>query len=44
MEHNFFRSMKTLHELCGSCFYKEIGKMILGKRRDAVMKRIFDAG
>jgi hypothetical protein len=36
--------MKTFHELYGSCFYKEIGKMILGKRGDEVMRSIFDAG
>jgi hypothetical protein len=32
--------MKTLLELCGSWFYKEINKMISG---DEAMKRIFDA-
>jgi hypothetical protein len=36
--------MKTLHELCGSCFCKEIGRRISGKRKDEVMKKIFDAG
>jgi hypothetical protein len=36
--------MKTLHELCGSCFSKEIGKTIFGKQEDEVMRSIFDAG
>jgi len=36
--------MQTLHELCGSYLYKEIGKMISRKRGDKVMRRIFDAG
>jgi hypothetical protein len=43
MECNFSCSMKTLHEFCGSCFYKEIGSMILGKWGDEVMRSIFDA-
>jgi hypothetical protein len=33
--------MKTFHELCGSCFCKEIGRMILGKRGDEVMRNIY---
>jgi hypothetical protein len=44
MEHNLGYLMKTFHELCRSCFCKEIGKRILGKRRDEVMRSIFDAG
>jgi hypothetical protein len=32
--------MKTLLELCGSRFYKEIGRKIYGNE---VMKNIFDA-
>jgi hypothetical protein len=36
--------MKTLHELYGSGFYKEIGKTISGKQGDEVMRKIFDAG
>jgi hypothetical protein len=36
--------MKTFHELCGSCFCKEIGRMISRKQIDEVMKNIFDAG
>jgi len=35
--------MKTLHELCGSGFCKKIGKMVLGKRGDELMGKIFDA-
>jgi len=44
MEHNLSCSMKILHELCGSCFCKEIGRMISGKQGDEVMKSIFDVG
>jgi hypothetical protein len=36
--------MKTIHELRGSCFYKKIGMMILGKRGDDVMKSICVVG
>jgi len=36
--------MKTLHELCGLGFWKKIGKGILGKQGDEVMRNIFDAG
>jgi hypothetical protein len=36
--------MKTIHELCGSCFCKEIGRLILGKRGDDVMKSICVVG
>jgi hypothetical protein len=36
--------MKTFHELCGSSFCKVIGRMILGKRGDELMRGIFDAG
>jgi hypothetical protein len=35
--------MTTLHELCASGFYKEIGRKIARKRRDEVKKRIFEA-
>jgi len=35
--------MKTFHEFCGLSFYKEIGKGILGKQGNEVMKSIFDA-
>ncbi len=31
MERNLYSSMKTLHELCESCFCKEIGKKIVGE-------------
>jgi len=44
MEHNLSFSMTALHELCGSGLYKEIGMKIVGKRRDEVRKRIFEAG
>ncbi len=44
MEHNLNYLMKTFEELCGSCLCKEIGRMILGKRRDEVMRNIFDVG
>jgi hypothetical protein len=44
MEHNLSCSMKTLHELCESWFWEEIGWKIFGERRDEVMKNIFDAG
>jgi hypothetical protein len=43
MEHNLNNSRKTLHELCGSDFYKEIGRGILGKQGYEVMRSIFDA-
>ncbi len=36
--------MKTLHELCESWFYKEIGRKISGERRDEVKRSIFDPG
>jgi hypothetical protein len=36
--------MKTLHELCGSPFYKEIGMKIVGEQRDEVRRRIFEVG
>jgi len=35
--------MKTLDELCGSTFYKEIGRGILRKQGDEVMKSLFYA-
>jgi hypothetical protein len=35
--------MKTLQELCGSNFLKVIGKGILGKQRDEMKRRIFNA-
>ncbi len=44
MERNFSYLMKTFHELCGSCFCKEIGRRILGKQGDEVMRNIFDVG
>jgi hypothetical protein len=44
MECNLNCSMKTFHELCESCFYKEIGRMISWKRGDEVMRSIFDVG
>jgi hypothetical protein len=44
MEHNPNCSMKALHELCKSWFYKEIGKKISGERRDEVRRSIFDVG
>jgi hypothetical protein len=43
MEHNLGSLMKTLQELCGSNFYKEIGKGILGMLGNEVMRRIFNA-
>jgi hypothetical protein len=44
MECNLCNSMKTLQELCGSDFWKEIGRGILGKQRNHMKNRIFDAG
>jgi hypothetical protein len=44
MQRNFSNSMKTFHELCGLGFYKEIGRGILGKWGDEVMRSIFDVG
>jgi hypothetical protein len=41
MEHNPCYSIKILLKLCGSQFYKEIGKKIFG---DEVMRSIFDVG
>jgi hypothetical protein len=35
--------MKTFHELCGSRFYKEIGKKIVRERKDEIRRRIFEA-
>jgi hypothetical protein len=32
--------MKTLQEICGSNFWKEIGKGILGKQRDEMRRKI----
>jgi hypothetical protein len=32
--------MKTLQEIYGSYFWKEIGKGILGRQRDKIRKRI----
>ncbi len=43
MEGNLNISMKILQELCGLDFYKEIGRGILGKQGDEVMRRIFEA-
>jgi hypothetical protein len=31
--------MKTLQEICGSDFWKEIGKGILGRQRDEIKKK-----
>jgi hypothetical protein len=36
--------MKTLHELCGSCFCKEINRKIAREQRDEVRRKIFEAG
>jgi len=36
--------MKMLQELCGSDFWKVIGKGILRKQGNEMKKRIFDAG
>ncbi len=44
MEYNLSYSIKTLHEFCGSGFYKEISKKIVGERRDEVRRRIFEVG
>jgi hypothetical protein len=44
MEQNPNCSMKTLHELCESQFYKEIGTKISRERRDEDGRRIFEAG
>jgi len=44
MEHNPNCSMKALHELSKSRFYKEIGKKISGEQRDEVRRSIFDVG
>jgi hypothetical protein len=44
MESNLYNSMKTLQELCGSDFWKVIGKRILGEQGDEMKMRIFDAG
>jgi hypothetical protein len=35
--------MKMLQEICGSDFWKEIGKGILGMQRDEMRRRIFEA-
>jgi len=35
--------MKIVQELCGSDLCKEIGRGILGKQGNEVMRRIFDA-
>jgi hypothetical protein len=43
MEHNLSNSMEIFHELCESSFYKEIGRGILGKQGDEMMRSIFDA-
>jgi hypothetical protein len=44
MERNPGYSMKTLHVLCESWFYKGIGRKISEKRRDEDWKNIYDAG
>jgi len=44
MECNLSCSMKTFHEFCESCFYKEIGRMISWKWGDEMMRNIFDVG
>ncbi len=44
MEHNLSCSMKTLHELCESWFWEEIGRKISREQKDEVMKSIFDVG
>jgi hypothetical protein len=36
--------MKTLHELCESWFWEEIGRKISREQKDEVMKSIFDVG
>jgi hypothetical protein len=42
MERNPSCSLKILHELCESWFYKEIGKKSSGEQRGEVMRTIFD--
>jgi hypothetical protein len=44
MERNLGSSMKTLHELCESWFYKGIGMEIFGEQRDEEWRSIYDAG
>jgi len=40
MECNFCSPMKTLQEICGLDFWKEIGKGILGRQRDEMKRKI----
>jgi hypothetical protein len=42
MECNFYNSIKMFQELCGSSFWKEIGREILGKQKDEMRRKIFD--
>jgi hypothetical protein len=44
MKHDFYYSIKTLHEFYGFGFCKKIDIMILRKREDEVMRKIFDVG
>jgi hypothetical protein len=44
MECNLCSLMKTLEKLCGSDFWKVIGKGILGKQGDEVIRKILDVG
>jgi hypothetical protein len=43
MEHDPGYSMETLYELCESQLYEGIGEEILGERRDAEKRNMYDA-
>jgi hypothetical protein len=43
MECNICSPMQTSQEICGLDFWKEIGKGILGRQRDEMKRRIFEA-
>jgi len=40
MECNLYSPMKTLQEICGLDFWKEISKGILGRQRDKMRRKI----
>jgi hypothetical protein len=44
MECNLYNPMKTLQDIYGSNFWKEIDKGILGRQRNKMRRRIFKAG
>jgi hypothetical protein len=39
MKSNLCSPMKTFQKICGSNFWKEIGKGILGRQRDEMRKK-----